>query len=562
MEANIVMADPFEGVEVWNDSDVPSSEVIAALRSDQRLMAQLAQWSGEARGQSPNRHPARRQGGLLERDRYVTPDGVYEQMRLACDAVESDDVVGGVAESTESLALDKVSFYANDNNEQDVYNQLARDLDLDSRLREMWHDLFVYSQFYCAIWWGNKTYKVRGKTEKGNERRKSYELQIPEAITMLDPLKIVPVGLLMFNREQLAYIASREEDELFDDPKVRLSDPIISRLLLGRYTPTDEEKKWLHSEGVAADRLWRMNPKNVFRHTLTRPQYRRLAAIRMKSVFELLDMKHQLRSMDRAHLIGGTNFIVLVKKGSDEHPGKPEEIVNLQQNVKTLARLPVIVGDHRLAVEIVTPKLDTTLSADRYGTLDARITARLFGMFVLGRQGGSVGTSADDSTKLVKMIARGMESRRHGIRRTLEANVFGPILSRNEGALTTPMKLRFHPKNIALGFDAALANFFLELRQSNELSRETLHSQFDIDQDDEAAMLERERDEYDEIFQTQVPFSSPNPRNDPGDGTDEPVTPAQKRSAGRKGGGTRNGGGAAPGSGQGQPPRKPRKRSD
>jgi hypothetical protein len=282
--------------------------------------------------------------------------------------------------------------------------------------------------------------------------------------------------------------------------------------------------------------------------------------VRLRSVFEVLDLKHQLRSMDRAHLIGGTNFIIVITKGTDQHPAKPAEIANLQVQVRTVARLPVLVGDHRLHVEIVTPKLDQTLKAERYNTLNSQITSRLYQLFASGAY--QSGTTGDDSTKLAKVIARGLESRRHMLRRTLERHVFGPVFDQND-AFTTPPKLRYHPKSIDLSFDSAFASFLLDLRAARELSRETILSQFDLDQDDEARMLERERDIYDDTFQTVQPFDAPanNERR-----AGQPVDPAQpapadpKRS-GRTGGGTRSGGGAAPGTGQGQAPKNPRRTS-
>lgn len=544
----------FEHADIRNETDVPTESVIDALRDDRGLMASFEQWVNKTKG---GQFTGYRAGGLFERDRYATPFSLYEQMRVATDAVESDDVVSGVADTTEALAFSKVSFYAEDNEEEDIYNQIAADLDLDSRLREIWRELFTCSQCYVAVWWTKKKYSVRGKTEKGNQRRKSYDIRVPEAISLLDPLRIVPVGSMLFNRESLAYMATRDEAEIFDDESARLADPIINRLILTKHIPTQEDKAFLAANDLQSDNLYILNPQVVFRHTLTRPQFRRLSPVRMKSVFELLDLKNQLRSMDRAHLIGGTNFIVLIKKGSDAMPGKPQEIANLQQNVKTLARLPVIVGDHRLEVEIITPKLDATLNGDRYGTLDSRITARLYGMFVMGgnRAGG---TNADDSSGLVKVISRGIESRRHMIQRSLERNIFGPLFDRND-VLTTAPKMKFHPKSIDLGFDSALASFMMELRQSRELSRETLLSQWDFDQDDEARMLDREAEKFDDIFQTQIPYSAPAPQNqDPA----PPITPSEKRRAGRQGGGNKNGGGSAPGTGQGKPAIRPRQTSD
>ena len=140
------------------------------------------------------------------------------------------------------------------------------------------------------------------------------------------------------------------------------------------------------------------------------------------------------------------------------------------------------------------------------------------------------------------------------LRRTLEKQLWGPLFHMNDGLLTPP-KLRFHPKNIALDFDAAFASFLLELRASSELSRETILSQFDMDQSDEASMIERERDTYDDIFRTAMPFDSPQNNQTRNPATQKPTTPEQQRRAGR-------GGGAAPGTGQGQPAKRPRRTSD
>jgi hypothetical protein len=359
----------------------------------------------------------------------------------------------------------------------------------------------------------------------------------------------------MFGTEQLAYIASNVEAGVFGDitsqapgAPGRPNDPIIERLIVGKYTPDLREDAELREHGVDTKNLWLLDPKMVFRHTMTRSSYQRFAPIRLKAIFELLDMKHQLRQMERAHLIGGTNFIVLVTKGSDKYPALPAEIANLQNQVRTVARVPLLIGDHRLSVEIVTPKLDNTLRAERWNAIDSRITARLYQMFMLGNY--AAGASGDDSVKLVKVIARGMESRRHMIWRTLQRHIFQPLYENNE-QLTTVPKLMFHPRSIALDFDAAYASFLFDLRQAGDVSRETILNQFDLDQSLEAEYRKREKSQYDSIFKTQVPFSTPNPANQ-GPGAPKPGDSPLPRD---NGGGTRNGGGAAPGSGQGQAPR-------
>jgi hypothetical protein len=417
------------------------------------------------------------------------------------------------------------------------------------------------------VWSSRQTFKIRGRTKEGIQRKKTITCVAPEGMTLLDPLKIVPVGLPMFGKEQLAYIATRDESEHFNkivmnptDPgfDMRTRDAIVERFIVSKYTPDRMEAMELDRLGVDASNLWLLNPDNVFRHSLTRPGYARVAPIRMRSIYELLDMKQQLRQMERAHLIGGTNFIVLITKGSDQMPAQPAEIANLQSMVKTVARVPILIGDHRLNVEIVTPKLDTTLRAERHNTIDSRITARLYQMFMLGNY--AAGAGGDDSVKLVKVIARGMEARRHMIRRSLERNVFRPMFEGNE-SLTTRPKLCFHPRAIALDFDANWAAFLFDLRQANELSRETILNQFDLSQSLEAELRKREQEEYDHIFQTQVPYSTPNPAlppSQPAPPTDnpQPAPPPPSPTRRDNGGGRRNGGGRAPGTGQGQPPRR------
>ncbi|QBQ74860.1 PhoH [Caudovirales GX15bay] len=912
-----IVFDESFGTPVLNATSVATAEVYEALQAqDDSLLRTLSGWVESTRltaaaavgayGSSTVRN-----GGLLMRDRFVAPRGPYEQMRLAYEALD-DDVVSGVADTSEALALSSVDFYAEDPDEEDIYNQIAAEIDLDGRLREIWRELFTVSQAYVAVWWSRRTFKVRGRTPDGNLRRRTYSVMAPEKLMLLDPLKIVPVNASAFGQERLAYIAAPHESEAFTSIVVdpidtyypnRVRDPIVERIIAGQYVPLRAERNWLLELGINPEHLWLLKEDNVFRHTVTRASFQRFPQLRMKSVFELLDMKQQLRQMERAHLIGGslrldqrvatptgwqpigsvkvgdqvmgrdgkptevvgvfpqgvldlwrvqfsdgaevicdgnhrwtvsdrdrirrgrpwrtitlneimaeglwksngpgrrtarhripiadpldlpetdlpvdpyllgylignggfttstptvtttpgdercweallpvgvravpvekrpgaapqfclsadgsrarpnplvlalrdlglmghdasgkyipdsylwssadqrwallqglcdsdghsheaggveystislklardvvslaqslgnvakisehktkrnerpcyrvwisihqveppfrlarkmrswrprkvpyvrsivnvervddgeavcikvanedglfltedmlvthnTNFIVVITKGTDQHPAQPAEIANLHVQARTVGRVPVMVGDHRLHVEIVTPKLDNTLKAERWNTIDSRITGRLYGMFVLGNY--AAGAANDDSVKLAKVIARGMESRRHMLKRSLERHIFKRLYEDND--FTSPPKLQFHPRSIALEFDAAWASFLMDLRQANDLSRQTMLNQFDLDQDLEAELRKREKEQYDEIFQTQVPFSTPNPALDPNQPgappppQNQPTDPASTRRD--NGGGRRNGGGAAPGSGQGQPPRR------
>lgn len=481
------------GVHIINETDISMDTVMNALGQQHPELAALVDWSNNVQ---------RRAGGLFERDRYLTPHSIFQQFQTALDASESDDVVSGVLENTESLAFSNISIECDDEDEQDIWNQVIEDIDLYTRAREMWRELFTVSQFYVAVYWVTKDYKVRGKTSSGNKKRKSFtRLRVPGAMSILDPLKVVPVGNFLFGQEKLAYIADRGEAVQFDAflAETNSSDLVVAQLLKGRYIPDREEKKYLQQvTNRNVDYLFELNPNNVWRHTSTRPAYQRFATVRMKSVFELLDMKQQLRQADRAHLIGNTNFIVLVKKGNDERPARPEEIVSLANQVKMASRVPVIVGDHRIEVEIITPKMDFTLIPEKYNTLDARITARLFQIMMTGNY--SAGAKGDDSIKLARVVARGMEARRNMIGQSFLRNVLVQTMKSNSDSFTSTPQIHFHPKRISLDFDPNVLAFYQELRDRGDLSRDTLLSEMDIDQEEEFRRRKREKELYDDTF--------------------------------------------------------------
>jgi hypothetical protein len=396
--------------------------------------------------------------------------------------------------------------------------------------------------------WGRKTVRVDGKTDAGNKKKKVYkDLLVPTGISLLDPCKVLPIGNFMFNQEMLLYMADRGEANQIDRTLAgaNTSDLIVNQLLTEKYIPSDSEMQYLREvtgDNLIENSFYKLNPDRVWRITSTRPQYQRFASCRMVSVFELLDMKHQLREMDRAHILGAANFIILVKKGSDQYPGKPQEIQQLASQLRTSSRVPLIVGDHRIEIEIITPKLDKTLSPERYNALDSRITARLYQILNTGSY--SAGTGMDDSMKLLKVVAASMEARRDSIRESLMDHVFDQMYERNDQLKVEP-KMQFYPRRVALDFDPNIATYLQDLRDRGDISRETILAELDILEADEAIKRKREADMYDDIFgPVNVPFSST-------------VTDGQKKAAGRAGGGSTGGGGTNSASISSNPGRKP-----
>lgn len=475
----------------------------------------IASWAEDTR------KGGRRDRSIFARDKFVTPGKIFEQMAMAEDAMD-DDVVGGVYDTSEAMAFKKMAMQCEDEDQRDVWNQIAKDLNLDSFLRMAWRELFKSSQYYGSVWWGRKTYKVRGMGES-RKRRKSFDLNVPIALGVLDPTRVVPVGATLFGERQLAWIADAGEQELFKQVKQDrvLDDALVSQIILGPYTPDKAEAEKLQKEDIPVDRLWLLNPVNTWAGTLTKATYERWARIRMKAVFPLLDMKHQLREMDRAFLLGGINFIVLVKKGTDEHPvKKASEITLVAEQMRAQSKSSVIVSDHRLEIEIITPDLEHIIDGDKWSVLDDRIRLRLWGSIAPPSDTGN----RENQITLAKVVSLGIENRRHMLKRDIEGSIIDMTRERNEGLFDEPASLEYAPRRVDLLFDSQVATVFQEIRDRGDLSRETILEEFGFDLSLERQRRLAEKDledgevpSDDEIFTpVNVPFNSPDNMATPG----------------------------------------------
>lgn len=544
--------DPEYGIAIVNDTDVSTEEIRQAIRTQAPEVAVLQRWVSSNRGFGSSSH--NRKKTIFDRDKYVTPATIYEKFEVASHASKHDDIVSNVLETTEQLAFKRVALECKDEDEQFVWSRVADDIDLSLRMRECWRELFTISQVYPVVIFGEKNIKV-----KGERRKKEYrKIKVPIGISTLDPMKVIPVGSFWFGQEQLVYIADVGEAKQLEDTlaKENSTDLVVSQLITKQYFPDkDELLKLQELTGISdlRSRLFVLNPENAWRITATRPSYQRFADVRMEAVFEWLDMKAILKEMDRSMLLGATNAIILVKKGDKDNPARPQEIQQLASQVTTASRVPIIVGDHRIDIEIITPNTDKTLAAERYNAIDSRITARLYQILSTGNY--AAGTAVDDSIKLLRVIASSMEARRDLIRDSFMTHVFRPMWEINDSLKEEP-KMQFYPRRISLDFDPTIATFMQDLRDRGDLSRETLLAELDIIQDDEAFKRQVEKDKYDEIFSpVNVPFSTPNPvdpanpngdpNNDsnPDSNPDGQPVPRDPKGAGRRGGGNSNGGG-------------------
>jgi len=549
------------GVTVVNDSGMADNDLAPELK---RLERQLSSWVGQVRA-------AAQASSMFDRGSFAISDDPYDRMRAARLAVDADYVVGAVADMTESLAYQGSKVESKNSDEADIFNQIWADLNGDELLRNWHREEFTYSQVIIGMWWGKKSYTVRGyhppaelpltantdpmtgqvsyeeprdpetnrpmKPKKGVKKKKKYDVVVPIAVTFLNPLKIVPVGTSIFGADQLAWHATREEIGTYQRViNGEITDPVMTKFFAARYVPNVLELSQLGMlRGVDPFRLILLDENNVFRHTRTKAQYERFPDVRLRTVFPLLDLKQQLLEADRVALVGAANYILLVRKGTKDDPGTQAEIDNLNQNMRVLAKLPVIVSDHRLEILIIVPPQEHVLDQTKYDAIDHRIYDAAIGSLSTRNA-----TRADTTLTSARSVGRMLESQRLMIKRTIERRIFKAIVDHpaNAGKFEEEPNLSFVPGRIQLDTEQQIVQALMTLRTQKEISRETILEYFGLDQEVEAQRREYEEDSgLDAIFQTSIPFNSPG--NLPPGGQPPPSSQMNGAQGGRPpGGGT------------------------
>lgn len=506
--------------------------------SDDKVMPVLA--STFSRWAQSQRRPESIRKSLLSRNRYIVPDSPYAKFKAGRDAVATDDIVGGVLEVASAVTLKGHKWEGVDADIADVLNQVNADLDTDAFLNSYFKDDYTYSQAIVALQWGRKKYTVRGVTvtpvppvKKTDDmgvvtyepaideatgrpakptktrRRKNFDIEAPTAVTLLDPMKIVPLEPTMFGEDRLAWQSTPGEIGLWMracDQRDTYQDDVMVSLFLRHIDPDEldkAEKKLLNDMGVDVRNLLLLNPDLVFRVAPGRAPYERFNDSKLSSVLPILDQKNQLMEADRVALVGTAQYILVVKIGTDEKPAQTGEIAEAREGVHNLAKIPLLVGDHRLSVEIVTPSTQFTLMPERYGLLDNAIFSRCMGSLNNG------------DTELFDEVSAGgvkdvLEAKRKNIRRMMELHIAKEIQKRNPGKFNDLPKFTFIPRNVSIGSDRDFKASVMALRAHREISRQTTLEMLGYDQDVEMERRISEVDSgADDVFGSIVPFSAP-----------------------------------------------------
>jgi hypothetical protein len=332
------------------------------------------------------------------------------------------------------------------------------------------------------------------------------EQMVAPLVGILKAERIRAIGSDLFSNADLAYLPEpkleRWLSEYFDEKttaarkaELRRMDPVSAVMFTGKVKV--DEKNDLTGEGIDA---YRLNPRMVHRTKAAcdddtpRPL--------MTANFALLEAKRLLNLMDFALLQGGMNFIVVAKKGTDERPAQQPEIENLQQVVRRASRTGVIVGDHRLTFEIITPDLTSLLDKSKRTLLGRKIAMTLLRLPETSEDSGSSGAATEAE---LEFISRVITSDRADLRRHVENYVYEEAAKRNK-ELTSGTPRVWFPKIVLQGTQY-FTDYVLKLRDRGDIPRKTAVEAAGFDW--EAGVAQRKRELEDNIDETMMPAAVP-----------------------------------------------------
>lgn len=515
------------GVLIDNRTDLPDAVVQDAVATYFVENSSLA-------GVSPTTFQTyANEGSLLARTKFQTPANVYDEIKLSRELAERDDDVRSAVGMMIALAFsDGMENQHPEEKTVTLFNGLARHMNLDGVLKQMYREYLIAYQVTTVSLFTRRTAIAIG--DEGET-----EQMVAPVVGILPAEQIRPIGSDLFGTADLAFIPDGKLatwlQEYFADTttparraELRRLDPISAVLFTGP-VQLDDEGTDLTGTGVIA---YRLNPRMVARTCGPKDPSAPAPRPLMTANFALLEAKRLLNLMDYALLQGGMNFIVVVKKGTDERPALQPEIDNLEGIIRRAHRTGVIVGDHRLTVEIITPDLKELLSADKRNLLGRKIAMTLLRIVEEVIQ-------TDKNDAVLELMPRVISSDRHALRRHVENFVYDECAKRNRELTKGTARIWF-PKIILQGTQF-FTDYVLKLRDRGDIPRKAAVEAAGFDW--EAGVEQRKRELEDDIDEVMapaaVPFSSPD------------MGP-QDNNTGRPTGTSPNNGrpGARPGSGQ------------
>jgi hypothetical protein len=526
-----------------NRTDLPDEMVRQAVR-DQWVEAAGLQFA------QPNNFQLyiNNQGSMLARTPFRTPTSVIDEIRLARTLADTDDDTGAAMGQMIAIAFGEgVVNQHRDEKTLEFFNQMTapKAMDLEAILEELYREYLIAASVTTVTLFTRK--RMQYWPLKSDEPVQA-QLQVPNVgILPAENVRVITNDII--GGGQLAYHVEDQNLKAwlneYLDPKtsgqrkafMAMAEPVVAALFIGKLQVP-------YNDGDTASRgltLYTLNQRMVHRTTMPKgatPYPRPL----LTRNFALIEAKRLLNIMDYALLQGGTNYIVVAKKGSDLLPAQQGEVDNLIEQVSFASRSGVMVGDHRLQIEIITPKLDELLNPAKRKLIGRKLKMGLM------RQTEEVpnDTGTQGGVNEMELTARVVSADRRKLVRHVQATFYDETATRNRNIFKMGAPSIWAPK-IVLSNVALFWTNVLQARDRGDIPRRWVVEALGYDYD--AALAEREREiargDDEVLMPGAVPFSNPG----------EP----QDNSPGRPAGSSTNNGRGQDRPGQGRDAAAPRK---
>lgn len=464
-------------------------------------------------------------GSMMAKTEFRTPADITDEIRLARHLAERDDDVAAVIGEMIALAFSEgVQVRHDDERTEAIFAAINNTTDLEGVLANMYREWLIAAQVSTTQLYTREdlSYEIGGSSSS-----QSASVAVPR-VGVLPSENIRVIGNDTLGTAQLAYEPENEKqrrwleayfsDSISPAQKAALgrADRVMAAMFIGKVSVDPFEQENLRtSTGV----LYLLNPRIVQRSTMPKGSWRHPRPMMTRN-FPLLEAKRLLNVMDFALLQGGSNFIVVAKKGSDQRPAKGREIQNLREVVRRASKVGVIVGDHRLSFEIVTPKLDELLNPTKRKLLGRKLAMAL----MRSGEHSTEGAGAEGMETEAEIMSRVITWDRGRLVGHVERNIYVEAVRRNPKLLKGPGRL-WLMKLILQGTDA-FTDLVIKLRDRGDISRRTAVQAGGFDYEGEKSERERElaRGDDEIMIPGMVPNTSPEqpgqqPRpNDNGEG--------------------------------------------
>lgn len=477
------------------------------------------------------------EGSMLARRRYQTPANVIDEIKLARSLAERDDDVAAVLGELVAIAFGEgFEHQGDDEATVELFCEMskAKYMNLSHALQEMYRELLISSQVNTAILFTRETL---GYSLQGSNRRLSKSVAVP-LIGVLHAENIRVIGNDMFGTGQLAYYPEQDRlrrwlEKYFNprtEPAVKAQmgreDRVSANMFTGKVPQgmvEPESSNW--GERWDATNLYFLNPKMVQRTTFPKGQWKYPRPLLTRD-FSLLEAKRLLNIMDYALLQGGSNFIVVAKKGSDKRPAQKEEIENLQNVVRTASKTGVIVGDHRLEFEVITPKMEALLNPDKRRLLGRKIVQAMIRIPETAQEQPARSSTANPE---LESKARVVTSDRKMLKEHIEDYIYDEIVNRNPNVFKEAPCIAF-PKIILQGTQF-FTDYILKLRDRGDIPRKWAveYAGFDFDAAVDQRKLEIESGADEVLVPAHTPFDGEGGGGAPGPQDNQPGRPPGSR---------------------------------